>query len=539
LEGNAGRREILDYQHDASAGWLVVFEDPLTNMNQSPQTTDPHFLILGLGETGVAAARWCVKQGWRVRVADTRTAPGGLSQLQRSCPDAAIDYRLGCETLEPSLLEGISQLVLSPGLSPYQSPTIELLQAARSANIPVIGEIELFAQALHGLKQTVGYQPKVLGITGTNGKTTVTALTQHMLEGSGIRARAAGNISPAALDALMSAIDEDALPDVWVLELSSFQLETVHSLRFAAAVVLNVTQDHLDWHGDMVSYVAAKQRIYQSAELSIVNRDDSTVMQMCAQPEGVNVRSFGRSAPTLSGDLGLETSHGVHWLVKCEPNEFDNEHAPGPKRKKDAVAPSRPAGRIVRMMPAEALTVKGLHNALNCEAALLLAHAAGGSWGAMLRAASDYAGEPHRMEFVRSVRGVDFFNDSKGTNVGATVAGLEGLGQLSILIAGGVGKGQDFRPLAEVIGRHVKHVVLIGEAAAAIRDTLASTNVVCEDASSMQDAVNKAYAQATEGEAVVLSPACASFDMFKNYPHRGQCFVEAVNEIALEQGELV
>ena len=482
-------------------------------MSQLPQTTNEQLLILGLGETGAAAAKWCVRQGWQVRVADTRVAPGGLLQLQRSCPDAAIDYRLGCETLEPLLLEGISQLVLSPGLSPMQSPVAELLQAARSANIPVIGEIELFAQALQSLQQRTGYQPKVLGITGTNGKTTVTALTQHMLESSGIKARAAGNISPAALTALMSALDEDDLPEVWVLELSSFQLETIHNLRYTAAVVLNVTQDHLDWHGDMASYAAAKQKIYQSADLSIVNRDDALVMKMCAEPAGVNVRSFGRSAPSLSGDLGLETSHGVHWLVKCEANEFANEQLPAPRRKKDAVLPKRHPGRVVRMMPAEALAIKGLHNALNCEVALLLAHAAGASWGTMLRAASEY--------------------------VGATVAGLEGLGKPSILIAGGVGKGQDFLPLAEAVSRHVKHVVLIGEAAAAIRDTLALTNVVCEDAHSMIDAVSKAFSKAVDGDAVVLSPACASFDMFNNYPHRGECFVEAVNEMALEQGELV
>ena len=508
-------------------------------MNPATATTQAHLLIVGLGETGVAAARWGVSQGWTIRVADTREAPGGLTHLQASCQSANIEYHLGCDTFDQSLLIGITQLVISPGLAPHESPVAELLASARATNIPIVGEIELFSQALLMLQQRDDYQPKVLGITGTNGKTTVTALTQHMLTASGISARAAGNIGPAALDALMNALDEGALPDVWVLELSSFQLEAVFSLRYTAAVVLNVTQDHLDWHGSMSAYVAAKARIYQSADLLVLNRDDALVMAMCAEPAGVNVRTFGRDGPRLAGDIGIETSHGVHWLVKCEPNEFANEQPTVSRRKKDATLPTRAAGRVVRMMPAEALAIKGLHNAMNAEVSLLLAHAAGAAWGPMLRAAREYAGEPHRMAFVRSVRGVDFFNDSKGTNVGATVAGLDGLGKRSVLIAGGVGKGQYFSPLVEAVSRHVKHVVLIGEAAATLRDTLSVTDVSCEEAGSMQDAVSKAFVKACEGEAVVLSPACASFDMFNNYPHRGLCFIDAVNEIALEQGELV
>jgi len=496
------------------------------------------YLVVGLGETGIAAARWCVRQGWSVRVADTRANPIALPQLQLMASDGEIDYHLGCNTFDATLLHGVSQIVLSPGLSPHDSPVKELLAAAQQAGVPVIGEIELFAQALEILRLQRDYHPRVLGITGTNGKTTVTAMTRHMLQASGISACAAGNISPAALDALMLALDGNSLPDVWVLELSSFQLETTFSLKFAAAVVLNVTQDHLDWHGSMQAYIAAKARIYERAEVSIFNRDDAIVMEMCESPGAMSVRTFGRDAPVYAGDVGIESSHGIHWLVRCEANEFEHEQVVV-KRKKDALAPMRQAGRLTRMMPSEALMIKGLHNALNCEVALLLGQAVGGKWGAMLRAAREYMGEPHRMEFVRSIQGIDFFNDSKGTNVGATVAGLDGLSRSTVLIAGGIGKSQDFAPLAAAVARHAKHVILIGEDAARLRQALEPAQVVCEDAQNMQDAVKRAFARAQSGDAVVLSPACASFDMFKNYPHRGQCFVEAVSEIALEQGELV
>jgi UDP-N-acetylmuramoylalanine--D-glutamate ligase len=338
---------------------------------------------------------------------------------------------------------------------------------------------------------------------------------------------------------LMDAMDQHDLPDVWVLELSSFQLETTSTLRMQAAVVLNVTQDHLDWHGDMESYVRAKVRIFGLTDLCLVNRDDPRVMAMIENINAMNVRSFGRDQPMLAGDVGLETSHDVSWFVSAEITEFADETAQPVRRKKGAPAPVRQAGRLVRLMPVDALSVRGLHNALNCQAAMLLARAAGASWSPMLRAAHDYTGEAHRMAFVRSIRGIDFFNDSKGTNVGATVAGLEGLGRRSVLIAGGVGKGQDFSPLVPVVTRHVKAVVLIGQDAPVILDTLATTGVPCLRASDMTQAVRMAFEQAAEGDAVVLSPACASLDMFRNYPHRGQTFIDEVNDLALDQGEVV
>ena len=496
-------------------------------------------LIVGLGETGVAAARWCVRQGANVRVADTSEVPSGLEALRQDLDPTLLEFHLGCDVFAESLLDEVDALVLSPGLAPGMSPVRELLDAAQLRSIEIIGEIELFARALEQLKQQTGYAPKVLGITGTNGKTTVTALARHMLTAAGLKARAAGNISPAALQALSECLDTNDLPDVWVLELSSFQLETTQSLRCTMATVLNVTQDHLDWHGTMEAYAAAKARIFGMSDTVLVNRDDGCVMQMIKSLGAVNVRSFGRDVPMLAGDVGIETNHGVTWLCMSEPTEFDDDLPAPVKRKKNAPEPRRQVGRMVRMIPADALGVKGTHNALNCLAALSLARACGAGLAPMLRAATEYIGEPHRMEFVRAIGGVDFFNDSKGTNVGATVAGLDGLGRRFVLIAGGVGKGQDFAPLGPVIAKQARAVILIGQDANLIAQVLSANDVSIDFAHSMQEAVTRAFGFAQEGDAVVLSPACASFDMFRNYPHRGQVFAEVVTELALEQGEVV
>lgn len=496
-------------------------------------------LILGLGETGIAAARWCARNGALLRIADTRATPAGFEELQAELDPSRVEWHLGCDTFAETLLDEVDQLVLSPGLAPGMSPVRELLEAAQSRNVEITGEIELFARALQDLKSSQAYSPKVLGVTGTNGKTTVTALTRRMLEASGLRAKAAGNISPAALHALMEALDHRDLPEVWVLELSSFQLETTRSLDLAAATVLNLTQDHLDWHVTMQAYSDAKARIFSMAQQIVLNRDDANVMALVSNQGAMNVRSFGRDAPMLTGDLGIETSHDVMWLCSSEATEFEDDLPAPVRRKKNAPAPERQAGRMVRLMPVEALGIKGLHNALNCQAALLLARACGAKWAPMLRAAGEYQGEPHRMEFVRSVRGVDFFNDSKGTNVGATAAGLEGLGRRIVLIAGGVGKGQNFEPLIPVVKRHVCAVVLIGQDATILAQVLAPAEVPIVFAADMGEAVTQAFAKAQEGDAVVLSPACASFDMFQNYPHRGQVFVSAVTDLALDQGEVV
>ena len=495
-------------------------------------------LILGLGETGIAAARWCGRNGAQLRVADTRAHPGGLEALQAELESSRVEWHLGCDVFAESLLDDVDQLVLSPGLAPGMSPVRELLDAAKARNVEIVGEIELFARALRELKSSQNYAPKVLGVTGTNGKTTVTALTRRILDSAGLRTQAAGNISPSALHALMEALDQSALPDVWVLELSSFQLETTSSLALTAATVLNLTQDHLDWHVTMQNYSDAKARIFTMAEQVIVNRDDANVLALIETQRAMHSRSFGRDTPMLTGDLGIEISHDVMWLCSSEATEFDDDMPTPVRRKKNVPAPERQAGRITRLMPADALGIKGLHNVLNTQAALLLGRACGVKWAPMLRAASEYTGEPHRMQFIRSVRGIDFFNDSKGTNVGATAAGLEGLGRRIVLIAGGVGKGQDFEPLVSVLKRHVCAVILIGQDATLMAQVFAPSEVPAVFADDMKEALLQAFKHAQEGDAIVLSPACASFDMFQNYPHRGQVFVNEVTELALDQGDV-
>src|SRR5690606_2037066 len=323
LEGNPGRRALLDHQHDAGADRPFHFEVAMNSSTEPLRTDAPRVLILGLGETGVAAARWCARQGAALRVADTRDAPGGLAALREALADAQVEYCLGCgDVFDPALLDGVAQLVLSPGLAPAQSPARELLGEAAARGIEVVGEIELFARALAELAESREYRPKVLAVTGTNGKTTGTALTRKLVEAGGLSARAAGNIGPAALAALLEALDTDALPQVWVLELSSFQIETTRSLMADAAVVLNVTQDHLDWHGGMDAYASAKARLLQMARVAIVNRDDSRVAAMVEALEGMQVRSFGREAPVLVGDMGLESGQGMAWLAASEPNDF-------------------------------------------------------------------------------------------------------------------------------------------------------------------------------------------------------------------------
>ncbi|HWK62166.1 MAG TPA: UDP-N-acetylmuramoyl-L-alanine--D-glutamate ligase [Eoetvoesiella sp.] len=495
-------------------------------------------LILGLGETGAAAASWCARNGARLRVLDTRAQPGGLDALRAKLDGADVDFRLGTECFTEDALADVARIVLSPGLPPVQEPVKSLLDLAREKNIEVLGEIELFARALADMAGQ-GYSPNVLAVTGTNGKTTVTSMARLLVQACGRSARAAGNIGPAALAALADALDASDLPDVWVLELSSFQLESTSSLVPDAAVVLNVTQDHLDWHGSMQAYAAAKARLLAMAKVAVINRDDAIVADMVAAPRAMSVRSFGRDAPHWVGDLGLEGSHGVAWLCASEANDFDLPAAAGTgKRRKAEQEPLRDAGRISRLMPADALRVRGQHNALNALAALALARSLGLGWAPMLRALREYAGEPNRAEFVRAIAGVDFVNDSKGTNVGATVAALEGLGRKAVLIAGGLGKGQDFSPLLKAVREHGRAVVLIGQDGPVIGQALADAGVPLEYASTLEDAVERGLALAQAGDTVLLSPACASMDMFRNYNHRGQVFVQAVHELALDKGEI-
>lgn len=508
----------------------------MSDFSISSLRKDARTLILGLGQTGVAAARWCAVHGAPLRILDTREAPAGLQDLRQALQAADVEYRLGAEHFQGDALRDVCSVVISPGLSPREEPVRTLLAAAAERGIEVIGEIELFARALRDMAEQ-GYSPKILAVTGTNGKTTVTVMARELALASGFQARAAGNIGPAALAALQEACDQDALPDVWVLELSSFQLESTHSLVPDAAVVLNITQDHLDWHGSLESYAAAKARLLQASRICIVNRDDELVRSMIEDLRAVSVRTFGRDLPQIEGDTGLDVSHGVSWLAAVEPNDFAGS-APVGRRKKSDPPPQRAEGRISRLMPVDALRVRGVHNALNALAALSLVRSLGAGWAGMLHALRDYAGEPNRTEFVRSVGGVDFINDSKGTNVGATLAALEGLGQPVVLIAGGLGKGQDFSPLASPVREFARAVVLIGQDAALIAQALGATGVPLEQAGSMDEAVQRGFSLAQPGDAVLLSPACASMDMFRDYGHRGRVFVEAVETLALDNGEV-
>ncbi|QOL49962.1 UDP-N-acetylmuramoyl-L-alanine--D-glutamate ligase [Massilia litorea] len=488
-------------------------------------------LVLGLGESGLAMAQWLARCGARVRVADTRAEPQRLPALREAVADAEFVHG----EFTAALLDGVDFVAVSPGLAPNKE-LAEITPAAQEKNIPVWGEIELFAQALAALKAERAYAPKVIAITGTNGKTTVTSLTGLLCRRAGFETRVAGNISPAALDVLREALHEDKLPQAWVLELSSFQLHTTYSLNADAATVLNITQDHLDWHGDMAAYAADKARIFGADTTRVLNRDDAIVMGMGAP--NVPQITFGTGEPQEAGSFGIVNERGVLWLATALAGEASEK-----KLKKGEVA--EPVETTVsRLMPADALKIRGLHNASNALAALALCRAAGLPLAPLLHGLREYAGEPHRVELVASIDNVDYYDDSKGTNVGATVAALLGLGkaftgedQQILLIAGGDGKGQDFSPLAEPVSRYVRAVLLIGKDAPAVKAAIEPSGVPCFDLDDLPQAVRRAAGLARAGDSVLLSPACASLDMFTNYAHRAQVFVDAVREIALEKGQ--
>jgi UDP-N-acetylmuramoylalanine--D-glutamate ligase len=494
----------------------------------------PMVLVLGLGESGLAMARWCARHGCRLRIADTREVPPNLSALEAHQIDA--DFVGGA--FSTVLLEGVELVAISPGLSPLAADLLPLITAARERDIPVWGELEFFAQALRTLGES-GYAPKVIAITGTNGKTTTTSLTGLLCARAGKKVAVAGNISPAALDKLSEAIDNTALPDIWVLELSSFQLETAHTFAPDAAVVLNITQDHLDWHGGLDAYAAAKGRIFGANTVRVLNRDDARVMALApATADGAaQVVTFGLNEPANDGDYGLLRDNGMVWLVEGEDRDAAEELKTSRRRKAESATP--PNITLKRLMPADALRIRGLHNAANALAAFALARAVGLPGAPLLHGLREYRGEPHRVELIASVDGVDYVDDSKGTNVGATVAALDGLAQRVVLIAGGDGKGQEFDPLAAPVTRWCRAVMLIGRDAPRIREALADTGIALADHATLEEATRAASALAQPGDAVLLSPACASFDMFKGYAHRAEVFHSTVEEIAAERGTMI
>jgi len=593
---------------------------------------DLHVLVLGLGNSGLAMARWCASRGAKVQVWDSREDPPQAAVLRDTLPEVGL--RSGLPGVAD--LAGVQLLLKSPGLAPGDERIAPLLAAAQAQGIVVAAELDLFVAALAELKAERGYSPKLLAITGTNGKTTTTAMCALLVGRCGIRVAVAGNIGPTMLDTLAQALalepvrpaqveeagmlatacktlidasidtssagsiepttkvadrclaklspgptadaadaadaaDELAvvdpepspsvpagpifehLPEVWVLELSSFQLDNAQGFEPNAATVLNLSPDHLDWHGSMDAYVAAKAKVFGERSVMVINRDDLQVEAMVPAPVlvkggrgrptrsvGRKVFRFGLDAPQRPGDFGLVVENGIAWLVRAREVDETLKRRRGEDQDEEIY--------LQRLMPADALRVRGRHNAANALAALALACAIGCPLAPMLHGLREYRGEPHRVEFVARVGDVEVFDDSKGTNVGATVAALLGLGADQapaklLAILGGDGKGQDFSALAQPVARHVRAVALIGRDAGAIDAALAadpaSAAVPRQRHDSLEDAVNWCFDRAQAGDALLLSPACASLDMFRNYAHRAEVFVAAVQARAAERGEAV
>lgn len=490
-------------------------------------------LVLGLGQSGLAMARALAEGGAQVRVADTRAEPPMLAALRAELPQVPF---VGGD-FDGTLLGGATLLALSPGLSPTHSQAAPLVAAAKKAGVEVVGEIELFARAMAVLKADRGYAPRLLGVTGTNGKTTTARLAGLLIERSGRSVAVAGNISPTALDALRECLRENRLPDTWVLELSSFQLATTRSLACDAAAVLNISQDHLDWHGSFDAYVKAKARIFSPRTLQVLNRDDPVVAALARKSSPVV--TFRLQPPTRADEYGLITESGITWLAYAE----DLAHGHRRRRPDDGQEAAAAEQLFVhRLMPAEALAILGRHNAGNALAALALARAIGCPLAPMLHALRSYRGEPHRLQLIATGGGVHYYDDSKGTNVGATVAALDSLaaeGKRLVVILGGDGKGQDFTPLAAPLARAARAVVLIGRDAALIERALGAAGGAYPivHAASLPEAVEAAASAAHAGDAVLLSPACASLDMFRDYSHRAEVFAEAVRDRVLQEGQ--
>jgi UDP-N-acetylmuramoylalanine--D-glutamate ligase len=597
-------------------------------------TTPLNVLVLGAGVSGLAMARWCVRMGAQVMVADNRSDVQRLSELKTQWPHLNFLQQDFDDDLMG--LQRWNAVYRSPGLAPAQLAAVR--QWCETHKVVYGNEVDLFVQGLLDhepgpITETTGPEtqsldaqeaavatvatlnaavdahsgdgeatskaypdvvgsadklngstdvaiidgvdadmaveqavandneephalaapavqpvvtsraPKVLAVTGTNGKTTVCALTAMLLQRAGIDAIAAGNISPSLLDALSNCLDNNRWPQVWVLELSSFQLDACTSLQPYAATIVNISQDHLDWHGNMSDYIAAKGQVFGAMGLRLLNRDDAAVMQFIPQPAPQPKRgeasiahpswaSFGTDAPTRVGDWGLDSTNGLTWLVRALPVD---DHIQAPKRGQLA----KPVDVYVqRLMPADALRIRGQHNATNALVALALATSTGADLAAMLYGLREYTGEPHRMQSVAVVHDVEYVNDSKGTNVGATLAAISGLGRERrlVLILGGDGKGQDFNPLCAAVAHYVRAVVLIGRDAPAIRLAIAPAGVAMHEVQSMQLAVQLCQELAQTGDAVLLSPACASFDMFNNYSHRAEVFTDAVAALSADVG---
>lgn len=438
-------------------------------------------LIVGLGRTGLSCARYLATRGVASAVTDSREHPPGLDQLRSELPDTALF--LG--HFDPSVFAAAERLIVSPGVS-IREP---LIREAASQGIPVLGDIELFAQVV---------KAPVAVITGSNGKSTVTSLLGEMARAAGRKVKVGGNLGEPALDLLSEGTE------LYLLELSSFQLETTYSLAPRVAVVLNVSADHMDRYDGLQDYADTKARVYAQAEFRVFNQDDPLVLAMRQGERQDIFFTLGDPAP---GAFGLRRIDGIPWIAHGGDNLF----------------------------PASELRLPGRHNLVNALAALAVGAALDLPLAAMREALRQFRGLPHRTELIAEHEGVTWFNDSKGTNPGACIAALEGLHpeadeSRTVLIAGGESKGADFSPLAPVVAQTVRAVVLLGRDAHLIERALAGI-VPTVHAQDMDQAVALAAAHALPGDRVLLSPACASFDMYRNYEQRGEAFMAAVGRL--------
>jgi UDP-N-acetylmuramoylalanine--D-glutamate ligase len=438
---------------------------------------EPRTLVVGLGATGLSCARFLAGRNVEVAVTDSRDQPPAVDLMREELPDVALF--LG--GFDKEVFARAERIVVSPGVSMHE----DLIADALRRGVEVIGDIELFARSA---------KAPVIAITGSNGKSTVTTLVGEMARRAGRQVRVGGNIGVPALD-LINATE----PDLYVLELSSFQLETVASLRCHAAVVLNVSPDHMDRYPSFDDYARAKQRIYACATVQVVNRDDRRAAALASG--GERQVSFGLDAPEGS-DFGIVETGSGPWI----------------------------AGDGEPWMAVSQVRIAGRHNLSNALAALALGEVAGLERQAMMQVLCEFQGLPHRTQWVAERDGIAWYNDSKATNIGATLAAVQGFDGPLVLIAGGQGKGADFAELAAGLDQRVKAVVLIGEAAGEIRQAIGA-RIAVREAGSMHEAVGFAAQLAQAGDLVLLSPACASFDMFDNYEHRGQVYMQAVREL--------
>ncbi len=435
------------------------------------------YVVAGLGKTGLSCVSFLSERGARVRATDTRAEPPMLAEIRERFPD--VEFFAG---LDETALDGAAAVVTSPGLD----LRLPFFTAARLRNVPVIGDVELFAREA---------KAPVVAITGSNGKSTVTTLVGEMVRQAGRRVAVGGNLGTPVLDLLADEVE------LYVLELSSFQLELTESLNAAASVILNITPDHIDRHGTFDHYASLKARVFRGTGCCVVNRDESVVAALV--PAGQKQIGFTLQAPRDGNEFGLIETDTATWLARGQEQILD----------------------------ASQLRIKGRHNTANALAALALGTAIGLPQAAMCSALREFPGSPHRCQWIAEKHGVNWYNDSKGTNVGATLAALMGMPGPIVLLAGGLAKGGDFSPLKPVLADKGRALVLFGQDAGLIEKAV-SGSVPVHHAEDMDDAVGQAATAAQPGDTVLLSPGCASFDMFSGYEHRGDSFIEAVRRLS-------